>query len=95
MEHPLKRPIYHEQLAQLCRLSPSRFHAVFRDIPGGYLQDLRLRKAQSLLLSTGEAVKTVAARVGYPDEFHFSRLFRKRFGQAPSAFRERSRHLIM
>ena len=59
--------------------------------PGRYLQDLRLRKARSRLLSGDLAIKSVAAEVGYPDEFHFSRLFRKRFGRSPSEHRRIAR----
>jgi AraC-like DNA-binding protein len=84
----LSEPIYIPQIAALCGMSPSRFHAAFKEAmgisPGRHLQDLRLRKAQSLLLAGDRPIKTVAADVGYPDEFHFSRLFRARFGHPPS-----------
>jgi AraC-like DNA-binding protein len=87
----MREPIYIAQVAAICGMSTSRFHAAFKDAmglsPGRYLQDLRLRKAQSLLLAGDQPIKSVAATVGYPDEFHFSRLFRSRFGHPPSEHR--------
>ena len=89
-EH-FKEPIYHESLAKLCHLSISRYHTVFKEFtgmsPGKYLQNMRLRKAQSLLLKGELSVKMAAFEVGYPDEFHFSRQFQKRFGCSPSKIR--------
>ncbi|MEI8122841.1 MAG: AraC family transcriptional regulator [bacterium] len=94
MSTHIAEPLYHAQLAAFCGMSASRFHAVFKEVmgmaPGRYLQDTRLRKAQSLLFAGQPSVKSVAAQVGYPDEFHFSRLFHKRFGRSPSKYRQSS-----
>ncbi len=82
-------------LAARAHLSPSRFHAVFRAAtgvsPSAYLQGLRLKNAQALLLHGHGSVKEIAARVGFPDVFHFSRLFKKRCGMSPSDYRRSTR----
>ena len=79
------------EMARACALSPSRFHAIFRSAmglsPGRYLQDLRLLRARHLLVTGDLPVKAVAAETGFGDVFHFSRLFRKRCGCSPSAYR--------
>jgi AraC-like DNA-binding protein len=81
-------------LALRCRLSPSRFHALFRAAlgvgPVRYLQQRRMARAEQLLLSTTERIRDVAVRSGYADEFHFSRLFKRLHGLSPLAYREQT-----
>ncbi len=87
----LSQPPDITQMARACSLSVSRFHATFKSTmgvsPGRYLQDLRLLHARQLLLAGNLPVKAVASESGFGDVFHFSRLFRKRCGISPSAYR--------
>ena len=53
-----------------------------------YLNDLRIRRAATLLRETDLLIKEVAYRVGYPDAAYFSRAFRKRFTQPPVVYRK-------
>jgi AraC family transcriptional regulator, transcriptional activator of pobA len=46
-------------------------------------------EAARLLRFTHLSAQEVAFRVGFADPFHFSRAFKRRFGEAPSAYRER------
>lgn len=56
--------------------------------PVRYLNDYRLSVARELLLHTGKSIKSVAAAVGIPDPFYFSRLFRTAYGQSPQTYRK-------
>ncbi|MDO4621643.1 MAG: response regulator [Eubacteriales bacterium] len=56
--------------------------------PLKYLTELRIRKAQELLKNTDYPISTVGEMVGYPDQFYFSKTFRKSTGQNPSAYRK-------
>jgi len=91
------RPVSVQELAETAGLSPSRFHAAFREVfgvsPMAYVRDHRLEQARLLLSSTDRTVGQVASRVGYRDQFHFSRHFKRRFGTSPAAFR-RSVHAV-
>ncbi len=82
-------------LARAAGLSPSRFHAVFAATfgrsPSAYLQDLRVRAAQRLLIAEDAPISEVAARCGFGDQFHFSRQFRRHCGTSPSAYRHSGR----
>ena len=51
-----------------------------------YLTEYRIRRACELLHSSKLAVKTVACSVGYPDQLHFSKLFKKMTGKPPSQY---------
>jgi AraC-like DNA-binding protein len=47
-------------------------------------ESLKLEWASHLLRNTGLNVTEVARRVGYADPFYFSRVFRRRYGVAPT-----------
>lgn len=55
-----------------------------------YLTDVRMRSAQRLLRSTAKPVREVADRCGYPDQNYFCKVFVKKFGLTPSAYRKSS-----
>lgn len=59
--------------------------------PLKYLTSLRISEAKRLLLDTTLPVSVVGERVGYPDQFHFSKTFRKATGLNPSAFRKQEK----
>lgn len=64
------------------------FKKAFGISPYQYLIHKRLTHARELLLQH-EAIQDVADRCGFPDSFSFSKAFKRKFGQAPSAFRPR------
>lgn len=68
----------------LCRLF-ARFHD---ESPYQFLTRLRMQHAASLLLEGHASVKEVAATCGFPDPFHFSRVFKSVHRVPPSRFRE-------
>lgn len=68
----------------LCRLF-SRFHD---ESPYQFLTRLRMQHAASLLLEEGVSVKEAANATGFPDPFHFSRVFKSIHRVPPSRFRE-------
>ena len=60
------------------------------ETPIHYLIDIRLTKAYNLLTQNLEmSIQEIAAQVGYEDAYHFSKLFKKKYGVAPSAVRRR------
>lgn len=52
-----------------------------------YIMDLRLTLAAELLLKKDLTVTLVAAKVGYPNYTHFTKIFKKKFGMSPVRFR--------
>lgn len=64
-------------LAQACKkllgLTPARAFARYR-----------LERAKLLLESTDMSVKEVAAHLGFENQYHFSRVFKRVFGRAPT-----------
>ena len=56
--------------------------------PLKYLTVLRIREAQRLLADTDLPIREVGFRTGYPDQFHFSKTFRKITERSPSSYRK-------
>ena len=79
------------QLAALLNLDRSYFSQIFKretgKAPQQYIVDLRLQTAAELIASQGLRPGEAAQQVGYGDIFNFSRMFRRRFGVAPSRYR--------
>jgi AraC-like DNA-binding protein len=82
-----------DDLAVAAGLSKSRLHARFQaDLgmaPLAWVREQRLQAARDRLLATSEPVAAIGSACGFPDQFHFSRAVRRRFGLAPSVLRSR------
>jgi transcriptional regulator GlxA family with amidase domain len=55
-----------------------------------WLNEVRLKRARSLLIHSRLPIKQVAALSGFRDEYYFSAVFRRFHRLAPSAYREKS-----
>lgn len=70
----------------------SRYFAhLFKEYAGrnymDYVNDVRMEEAQRCLIHTNMSIHEVAKRVGYDDQGHFCRNFKKFTGKSPSAYR--------
>jgi AraC-like DNA-binding protein len=77
----------HVEQAYLCRL----FRRFGHSSPYQYLMRLKMNRAADLLLNSGRLVKEVAEELGFADAYHFSRVFKKVHGLAPSQFAQGGR----
>ncbi len=63
------------------------FHHIVGTPPALYLNDVRLQHARRLLREEKLSIKQIARTIGVRDANYFARLFHKRFGVTPSAYR--------
>jgi len=86
-------PIALEDLARRAHMSKSTLGRCFQECfgmaPMSYLIDLRLKQAEHLLRDTNTLIRDIAPRIGIDNPSYFARIFRKRTGLEPSAYRER------
>jgi len=79
-----------DQLAQVAGLSPTHFARAFKQsvgrAPHQHLMSLRLERARRLLELPDAGLSDVAQRVGFADQAHFTRFFKRQFGVTPGAF---------
>nr|WP_236018799.1 AraC family transcriptional regulator [Hymenobacter sp. BT559] len=80
-----------EELAALCSLSSSAFKRAFKklynDNPTNYFIQEKLKKAKELLSLSDLSIGEVAYQAGFNDPLYFTRLFKKKEGLPPSAYR--------
>jgi AraC-like DNA-binding protein len=57
--------------------------------PHRYRQSRVMDQACQLLCTTHRTISEIAANLGFCDEFHFSRSFKKITGKSPSTFRSK------
>lgn len=85
-------PLDMEKLASQHHVSYVWFRKAFKEVigisPGQYHLKLKLDKAGQMLRETTLSVSEIAYKTGFESEFYFSRIFKKKTGATPSAFRE-------
>jgi AraC-like DNA-binding protein len=83
------------QLAKSLQCHPVQLQREFRRDMGMTLkQYIRINLLESVkirLQTTGDPIRVIASDFGFPDEFYFSRLFRRRVGVSPRAYRQNNR----
>ncbi|MEM0964769.1 MAG: AraC family transcriptional regulator [Verrucomicrobiota bacterium] len=76
------------QVAKNCGMTPVNLSRLFKrfdsESPRQLLSRLKMNRAAELLLRNRLPVKQIAAQVGYDDPYHFSRVFKRVIGVAPS-----------
>lgn len=82
-------------MARTAGMSLSSFFRTFKSATGTtplhWLKRQRLNEATRRLIETDEKLAEIAETLGYYDQFHFSRDFKRATGVAPSEFRSRER----
>jgi AraC-like DNA-binding protein len=81
-----------EAMARAACFSPRQFHRlmvqVLGETPGSHQRRLRLDRGAWLLLTSPATVLEIALENGFENHETFTRAFRQRFGETPSAFRK-------
>jgi AraC-like DNA-binding protein len=94
LDEHFDEPLRVAKLARLAGVSASTLSRWFKKATGlgleTYLQDLRLEKARRLLKTGSLPVEQIARACGFKPGSHFSRFFRRKTGQSPQQFREKS-----
>lgn len=80
------------EYARLLHLSPDALARLvrkhYRKTPTDLITERIIIEAKRELYLTTKPIKEIAWELGYPDEFYFSRLFKKRTKTSPQAYRE-------
>ena len=81
------------QVADQCRINIRYMSRLFKQhnymTPRQYITGLKMNKAATMLLSSTFNVNQISHAVGFEDQYHFSRCFKKHFGLSPRHYREK------
>ena len=81
-----------KDMASIMNMSESNLFSFFKratgESPVRFLNDYRLSVACGMLCHTDLHIGEVAAAVGVPDQFYFSRIFKSKYGVSPVRYRK-------
>ncbi|MEC0124399.1 ABC transporter substrate-binding protein [Paenibacillus pabuli] len=79
-----------QKLAQLASIRPVQYTTLFRQLTGhkplDYVNHVRIKHAKEWLRKSDEPLRDIATRVGFKDEYYFSRRFRQMTGLSPRQY---------
>lgn len=91
MEEHLSDAIQLGDFARLVGMSRSHFSQAFRATTGipphRWHLNLRIRRAQELLLDASDSLADIALQTGFSDQSHFTKSFQRQVGTSPGAWR--------
>lgn len=95
LEENFREEVSMESMAELSGLSSTQFNKRFRDLlrlsPTEYLLRLRVQEAQRLLVETTDEIASLAVMIGFCDQSHFTKRFKRVTGMTPLNYRKRFR----
>ena len=87
-----RKPLTLNEVSAVASLSPTYFSKKFKATTGmgfkEYLNYVRLKHAQTALLTTNNTITDIALEYGFNDSNYFKDLFRKVYGKSPREFRK-------
>lgn len=82
-------------LCQELGLSRSQLYRKVKELLGegviSYVENVRLRNAERLLIETNDSIAEIAYSVGYSTPEYFAKVFKSRYQLSPSGFRDKNR----
>ncbi|MHA6483309.1 response regulator [Paenibacillus sp. strain BS8-2] len=96
LERHYAEPIQLAMIAERFYIHPNYFSKRFKEKYGesfvDFLNGLRMMEATRLLVDTDMKIRDISERVGFDDAAYFGSVFRKRFGETPGQYRDKSMH---
>lgn len=93
MKQNLDKNLRLEDFSSKLMLSSSHLSAIFRKrmkySPIHLFTSFKVQKACQMLMDSSHNIKTIAYNLGYDDQYHFSRVFKKIMGVSPKNFKEK------
>ena len=92
LENNLEAPLSLMELSRTVGINDFKLKKGFKEVFGntvfGYLNELKMNRAQLLLLNNDLSVAEIARLTGYKNPTHFTAAFKKKFGVLPGSLRK-------
>jgi ABC-type Fe3+-hydroxamate transport system substrate-binding protein len=86
-----------DQLARMTNLSRRWYTTLFKEKTGHnpcqYITELRVKRAKELLNYSKDSIREIARKVGFQDEYYFSRRFKQMVGMSPRFYLKNRKYL--
>ena len=94
-EENIERHVTLKSISEFVNISPSRLSALFKQkigySPLNYFILLKIKKACEFLDTTDMKINQICVKLGFEDQYYFSRQFSNVMGMSPQAYRFRSK----
>lgn len=87
IEFPMSPSVIAERLGISTRQLERLFGRYLNSTPKHYFMEMRLHRAQNLLVQTEHSITEIALACGFQSTSHFSKVFRGHFGRSPLSHR--------
>jgi len=87
IEAPVSPSLVAEELGISTRQLERLFGRYLNSTPKHYFMEMRLNRAQNLLVQTEQSITEIAMACGFQSTSHFSKVFRGHFGKSPLSHR--------
>lgn len=98
MQEKISSNLTLNDFAAYSHLSVSHFSTLFRERTGfspvEYFNHLKIQHACQSLAFTNKPIKEIADKLGFSDQYYFSRIFSRFMGMAPSEYRNRNKTAV-
>lgn len=95
LQYNYQDPFKLEGISNMFQVSPYHLCRTFKQYTGftpvEYVQQIRIKAAQKLLIETNNQVQYIAEKVGFQSVIHFNRVFKNIVGVTPTAYRRQIR----
>jgi len=85
------RYLHLRDISQGLFISAGYLNNIFKSVTGStimqYVENCRIEKAMYLLKHTNESISSISTQLGYYDQYHFSKSFKKVTGNSPTKYR--------
>ncbi|SDC37494.1 AraC family transcriptional regulator [Niabella drilacis] len=93
MKQNLDKPLRLDEISAAVGLSSSHLSSLFKkqvkSSPIHLFTSLKIQKACQMLMDRSHNIKTISYSLGYEDQYHFSRVFKKIMGISPKHFKNK------
>ncbi|MAB47737.1 MAG: AraC family transcriptional regulator [Flavobacteriaceae bacterium] len=99
LEENFRRPVGVEFYAEKLFMSSRNLNIICQNIleqsTSEIIETRKLIEAKNLLISTDKTISEIAYELGYNENSYFSKVFKKKTGQAPSEFKEEMKNSLI
>ncbi|WP_234416023.1 helix-turn-helix transcriptional regulator [Flagellimonas amoyensis] len=98
LEENFRRPVKISFYAEKLFMSERNLNLICQEVMqqsvGEIIETRKLTEAKNLLINTNKTIAEIGFELGYNEKAYFSKVFKRKTGQTPSAFKEEMKQLI-